>query len=640
MGGRAETALASAASIVSADPEVAAAMSTGWKRWRSSWLAVLVLAACGGAGTVGGVGDTLETGDAGPDADAAPDTGPDADTAPDVAVPVACDPGTACSALLLEDGACPATCVPQPAAPTCLGTVHNALCYAQPPGGGVNEPAQIGDVLLVPVEVPDLVTAGEDFTVLIEATNTGSAAVAPSFGYKLPNTWEVVDAEFTSWTTLPLAAGETRAITATMRALAPNIFGWPPVLVTFIVDDRGWEFYATSGVPPGDGVTCGGVVFPASLPVCPDCSPYHQYGQARCCDGVFYPGDDCCGDGDCGTGACVDGRCVSGVPAFGPANGLLHGSVSVLLVLADTPDVAGLDPCDDALDALGAGLRLDEVDALLRGFVVNRTAEDRVRFRWRIAAGVSSDDFWVGPGYELEAWAAALEAHLDGLGCLPPIEDFDKIIMASPRLDLGTFEGLARANGRIGVKSTGNHVLLAHELAHTFGAMDVYTDLGGAYQLKTSLMGNNNGAFGPIDDQVMWGELGLGDVDRSGVIDLVEHAAYPDALVPWGVTARYVGTKNTLEVEATVRATEGGQVKKVLLGGWVLALPDFGVEREVLFDGVTVFDATEIDMEALLAAETVSVRVVATHTFTDAAFVRQTLVLDETVAVPLTKTTP
>lgn len=69
--------------------------------------------------------DTGGTGDGG-DADAtdaagddAADTADTADAAPEVVVPVACDDGTACNALLDDDGLCPGACSAVPGRLAC-----------------------------------------------------------------------------------------------------------------------------------------------------------------------------------------------------------------------------------------------------------------------------------------------------------------------------------------------------------------------------------------------------------------------------------------------------------------------------------------------------------------------------------------
>ena len=152
-------------------------------------------------------------------------------------------------------------------------------------------------------------------------------------------------------------------------------------------------------------------------------------------------------------------------------------------------------------------------------------------------------------------------------------------------------------------------------------------------------MGTNTHGDSPPTDHVMWGQIGLGDVDRNGIIDLVEHASLPDAIVLDGLEV-VLDKGPTLYVRPAIRAEEAGEVKKV-----ILQAADFEVELlgsggsagpKKPLDGWShevLFDDADTDISALVVGDEVQIRVRGEHVFTGVDFERKALLLDETVVV-------
>jgi hypothetical protein len=179
-------------------------------------------------------------------------------------------------------------------------------------------------------------------------------------------------------------------------------------------------------------------------------------------------------------------------------------------------------------------------------------------------------------------------------------------------------------------------MLLAHELAHTLGGDDLYTTMGGYFQYVWELMGNNFGQQGTPGDGVLWGQAGMGDANRNGVIDRFEYALQPESLTVVDCHAKLT-QKNTLEVTTHVGAVEGAIAKKALMMPVKVALPEVPAEKELAYGDTLVFDSTEVDLAALGQKPAVKVRVTGAFSYTDTALKRVHLQLDSTLDVPLEK---
>jgi hypothetical protein len=486
--------------------------------------------------------------DAETDADAATDSGADAGADADAdASNAPCPPGAACPALPEPGLPCPLACIPQPDALTCAGAVIADICYPPgSPGPAVADPpvTVVGPLRITLVAKPPPSLPGQTHTLTLSVENLGASALALPFGTTGSTAWSLDDGNFLDWVELAIPAGQSRSITATLTALRPDRFDLNGgEILTFYMGDLAFTVHAgvdfgPGDVPEGAGIPCGTHVFPATW--CGDeaCTPATRYLSARCCDGAFFPGATCCSSADCPDGACVDGTCVASAPHLDAANTLLHGPQRVLLVIADYPELATADPCADRSAELRDTLGLDTVETWFRGHSLARTGQDLVDFRWTVLAGLDSAailppaaDPWVVLYRDhLAAWLATHAA----AGC-PDLATFDKVLIAAKGADLKGSGGLYLGEGLIGLGSYLSPFLIAHELTHSYGATDLGRELADAFLYPQALMGTYPAA--DATDQVAWGEIGYGDLDRDGVIDIFRYAATPAAIAVDGLTA-------------------------------------------------------------------------------------------------------
>ncbi|MBI5535848.1 MAG: hypothetical protein HY898_24225 [Deltaproteobacteria bacterium] len=548
----------------------------------------------------------------------------------------ACAPDQACNALLTTDGLCPGDCIPQVHGIACKGTVSRGLCRAIAPAEPVNEVISVHGVSIVPGPLPPLILVGDSVPISITLTNTTSAAVTLSFNAVATATWEMSNESFAGMTELTLQPAESLSLTATMKAIDGSIFQGSYVMLSAWFDGVSYTLSAVSGYPSDNAIACGGQSFPSVHAPCPTCSPYQQYGIGRCCNDVFYPSSDCCSDADCPSGVCTDGRCIGEVPGFPYANTLAQGNHKALLVLSGFPEYESYAPCVNHATALQSALGLEAVETFYRALGHARAKKSSFAVQWTILAGLHDQELVAAGDHSFPAFYGGLESWIAKSGCSVELEAFDKIVIASPQLDLGGFAGQAFDRGRIGLTFVSEPFLLVHELAHTFGGDDLYTSMGGSFQYAWELMANNFGQLGPAGDGVMWGQLGFGDVDRNGVIDLFEFAQTPEGLDVTKCTARLT-QKSTLEVAVELAAIEGGVAKKATILPVTVSLPQVAVQKELANGSVLVFDETEVDLAKLGQMSILQVRVMGSFAFTDASFERVKLILDETLEVPIEK---
>ncbi len=215
------------------------------------------------------------------------------------------------------------------------------------------------------------------------------------------------------------------------------------------------------------------------------------------------------------------------------------------------------------------------------------------------------------------------------------------MIVASSTVNLQGFGGIYFDQGQIAIMGAENAYLVTHELAHSFGASDLYVDLGGRFQFAQDLMGNSLSAPPLPGDGVLWGELGFADIDRNGVIDIAEFAAFPESLELAESTATLT-TKGTLELHWQFVGRASGVPKRLVIPKFQLDLPDFPavavVEGNVPWrDKYAVFDGTQVDLAALAQAGHVRVHIVARHPFSRRDWSRAVLTLDTVVDLPVVR---
>jgi len=600
--------------------------------------------------------DSPEALDVAPDDSGFPDVTPDT-TEPDEAtsgdlpsdlghVGAFCGVGEACNEPLDGEGRCPGQCVGVAAPLRCDGVVRLGICLRHVPADSWDPPEETGTALRLALrDAPPWVVVGDVFPVLLEVRNPGPTPVRAAMAWKHPDTVEAVEDPLLGGDAWRLEPGETRSLRFVLRAVRANVF--QPESQEYLTLQAGDDVIRIpGGIVFGQQAdrTCGDWRFPSTWSLCEDCSTYDRYWMAACCDGVFFPGASCCRDEDCSDAVCVDGHCVPWAPWSGLANTLPRGNQRVLVVAADDPEaLPGLDdPCGSPWPDGESRLQVKVVEDWF-----NDRAEDRIRRRplrlgWWFAAVPDSQVFAPSPEDQVwSRWLELLDQWRADRGC-PPLSDFDKVVAYSPRLDLQGFGGQAGDRGRIGAMTLFSPYLLAHELAHTFGASDLYLDLGGTTWLRGGLMANGWGIQDPPEDRVTWGEIGLSDLDRDGVVDLASYLDSPDALEI--ALARAVLTpKGSLELALAIGGRQGDRSGRVQVPLLMLELPEHQVTREVReaqWIKPVAFDGNEVDLEAVRQRQRVTVRVRVDLPVTTEDFRREVRTLDATRVLRVTEQQP
>lgn len=591
--------------------------------------------------------DTLEEADG----DDVPDTSDSSDGADGDAGPArACGPLEACDQLLDADGLCPGGCHSTDGSLDCAdGVVQNAVCNALTPIPGLIETVDFGDFRVIPKDVPPHLTVGDSADFALTLVNDSDHALDLPFRLKSPDVFLIEGASWQgveSWHLEPRASLD---LTARITALKPTLLsGGSSIVASFIFgDDAVYEPRVTVHFLPSEPIACGGEHFPETW--CPDEHCYESrgfYNSARCCGDVFFPGAVCCDDTDCGDDVCVDGKCVPDAPWLGSANNAAIGHQTIRLVLVDSHPQF-VDPCADHFADVQGEIDFAAVQRWYDDLAQRRLGRDAVDFRWIVTGGVATSDFLTGSN-AWDDYSRDLQVWLAQAGC--PIFDgdgnaaADKIIISSSNIELYGFGGYYMDRGRIAVFAPYNGYLLAHELAHSFGATDLYLDLAGPYLYPLELMGNWLATPPEPGDKVAWGELGFADVDRSGVLDVVELATFPESLGIAHATA-VITKKNTVELRWEFVAREpvapAGPVvdKLVLVPRFHVRVPAAGADFDQQWSGrwkTLTYDGTQVDLAALRAAGEIELALTARYGFTDRDWVYRTLTLDESYRIPIT----
>lgn len=587
-----------------------------------------------------------------PDVPSTPDVPPVTDVPPAEDVPATrCAEGTACDGLLDGEGLCHARCVAATYALTCHGAMHSGVCYAhQPPATDTYERDGWERSL---VTFPDHAAVGVTQTLVFAIRNTSGAARPLSWRVNVLNDWTLESEDPPSGSTRELAAGASVQVTLRLRTSTPNALDSGRQIAATVgidgVESRaGWPLFIPVSYPAGEGIHCGERWFPEFI-----AGPSGNYGQARCCGGVFYPGAQCCVSSDCaGGGVCADGRCLSGLTAVAFSATPLAGPQRVLLVLVDDDQHApGADPCADRSAELRDELGLPEIERWYERAATGRIGRPTVSWRWTVLAGLRGATIGLPSGSVLpEALHRQTEAWLQARGCLRGFDqDHDRTLVYSPRVDLGPYGGLVFRTQRIAQNGLGAN-LLAHELGHTFGATDRYTDLGGSAQWAGTLMSNTTGLGDDVRDDVFWAEVGLGDADRDGVIDLHQAALAPDELRVGTLRVTGFPASHALSYALSFDVRQGGralrntpQVVTMSLPGTSVRIPldrwdALGGGNHGTWNGY-LFAPRDLPMDvydAIVRDNRVRVRVEASLHSTRADFTRADLTLDETRDVTLT----
>ena len=552
------------------------------------------------------------------------------DASDGVVEPAICPEGWACNDLLDDLGLCHGLCIPQEQELTCPMPPTLGLCQLVPQGGYINAPLSCDRTLVEPVDYPEFVRAHSQAHVAIKVTNRSYFNLALPFSYKSPpDIWQILDSNFQDLTEITLGPKESKILEATMVPQEATLFeGGGPMLTVALSDSCEFNVFTTVLFDEDQGSQCGDFFFPPSYCI-GDCGTIGQfYSGGKCCNGCFFPGANCCSDKDCIGGACFDGRCVFETPDWPLGNSLPAGNIHALVVVMDNPDVApGADVCENRVSELDFADRLQKVEEFYDRIEIARTGKKTVSWKWTVLAGISSEDFITNQDdYLYSRFIDRTEEYLIAKGC-KPFAEYDKVLVVSPRAQMPGAAGEALDRGRV-VALSFEPFLFAHELGHTFGASDLYLDLGGHYQWVLALMGNNLGGFGYPKDTVMWGEIGFGDHDRNKVIDVFEFEWFPEAIEVTSLEA-VLTKKGTLEIRFEFRSNK----RKLFLPDFAMRLPDFNVSRDMHLGAqkkVVVFDENEVPLDSIRQQGTVKVEISAELRYTDKAWQRKVLSLDKT----------
>jgi hypothetical protein len=572
------------------------------------------------------------------------------DTPPADAPPARCPDGTACDGLLDDAGLCGARCVPAEYALRCHGETRAGVCLGAPPI--TTSTYERDGWERAPVTIPAEAVIGEAQAVVFSLRNTGATARPLAWRVTPLAGWVIESEDPPSGSTHDVPPGASVQVTARMRPTAGSALDPGRQVAATVgidgVDARGgWPIFIPARYPDGEGVRCGDRWFPEYI-----AGTSGNYGEARCCDGVFYPAAQCCVSSDCvGGGACADGRCLRGLTSVAFSATPLAGPQRVLVVLVDSPHAPAADPCADRTAELREELGLDDIEQWYARVAVSRIGRPAVSWRWTVLAGLRGATIGLPTGSVTpEALHQQTEAWLRARGCLRGFDaDHDRIVVYAPSVDLGPYGGMVFRTHRVAQRSLGP-ALTAHELAHTFGATDRYLDLGGSTQWAGTLMANAATLSDAARDDVLWAEVGLGDADRDGVIDVHQAALAPDALSIATLRVSAYAESRSLVYSLSFDVRERGRSLRNIPQQVTLSLP--GTDLRIPLDrwdalgggndGTWIgylFAPRDLPMSVIddaLRDGRLRVRVEATLYSTRADFSRASLSLDETRDVTLT----
>lgn len=584
----------------------------------------------------------------GPSADVpAADLPPAADAPPPT--PTRCAEGEACDGFPDDAGLCPSRCVAVSEGLRCAGTTRAGLCFDFPPietrastdGGWAREP----------VSIPSEVTVGETRDLVFDVRNVSDVARPLRFELQTNPWWTVVSMDPASGEVGSVAPGEAARVTLRVRFTEPTALDavkWTGAWVRIPeVEGRGgWPLIVPARYPEGEGARCGDRWFPEYR-----AGETGNYGEAACCAGVFFPGASCCASSDCpGEGRCVDGRCMSAATSVSWSATPLAGPQRVLVVLVDDDRAPSADPCTDRSAALREELGLADLERWYADVGRARVGRPVASWRWTVLAGLRSADLGLPDGaVTQEALHDTVETYLRERGCLTGFDDdYDRTVVVSPRVDLGPYAGRVFRTQRVAMNRWAAP-LAAHELGHTFGATDRYVTIGGELQWASTLMARAADSLRPgVRDDVFWAEVGLGDNDRDGVIDLRQTAVTPDHLGVGGLAVSAFPDRRTLLVHLDLDVRQGGRALRAYPQRVALSL--VGTDARVSFNRWEVISYGGVWEAYLFAPRDIpddvydgvvrdgraTVRVEAATRFTRDDFSRGGLSLDETREVTLT----
>ncbi len=554
----------------------------------------------------------------------------------DTGISVQCKELYSCNDLLTKEEYCERECIFQEHHLICEGEKFNSLCYRLEIPGKPEQPDTINDIKISPPQIPDYVMVGDRLELMLTLTNLSGTPGKLHYAFKNPDNWEIYPLNFEQEGDLLFEPNESKDLRFNANAIKPNVFNiyYSPI-ISFYFNGNNYELFSTVLFNQNNEyLFCDDRYFPETYCEYPECTDYALYYSAVCCENIFYPGAQCCSDSDCTSGVCIDGKCIYNTPTIALANTSLIQNNKILVIISDFEEFPEKDLCKNKSEELKEKLQIEVIENFYKTIIEKRTKrKDILNFKWEVLSGFKKEKFIKNNQYDFNTFRESLQHYIkDELGCNINFEEYDKLIIISPFLDLMGFSGMAFGLGYIGQVIYSNGYLTAHELAHSFGATDLYLDMGGRFQYILTLMGNNLGGYGFPEDKVTWAEIGLGDIDKNGVIDIFEFAKFPESIEIRDIKANLT-YKDTLEISFDPYLLENNNLKKGIFYKFYIELPEYNAIREIYADTTTVFDQYEVDLNKIREAGKIKIRMVTTYRYSDRDLKNIVLNFDKTFDV-------
>ena len=471
----------------------------------------------------------------------------------------------------------------------CKGQIVDPFCYGTDEFFRRIEKSHIIGDIKITADYPDKVTMGDVFDFKATFENSGNAKqdivftrFTPTIDLKSSdgkdlNKYKILStSEFPGiiknpsgfkqgYLKLVLNPGEKKIFSAKVKANYANIFpgASQDYLFVFGIEYLNGNFLGEqvsfrNTILFDQGQVCGNYNFPKQIKYCGNealaegCRD--KYESSVCCNGVFYPGANCCSDSDCQSEKCIDGICIKkGEHATGlkPTMKAVGTKRIAIIELKDNAN----DNCDKK-----PATDLKEITDLIEGFYDQKTKEtvgkdkDFLNFEWtrfgEFKIEILSDSDRMKKIQELNQANVSEEEisriigsysnendKLLGIQKRCGFEDFDQVVVIDKRNNQrfsGETENYFESAGHGYIYSRflkEQSLSLTHEIGHAFGCRDLHTEAGGRLQWAGSLFGKRStqqkedfakGIFDSIKMDVCRGELGWEDLNNNGAIDVLE----------------------------------------------------------------------------------------------------------------------
>lgn len=324
-------------------------------------------------------------------------------------------------------------------------------------------------------------------------------------------------------------------------ALRPNIFSNNNIhsghFITFKVRSINGSgvyhdfVYLKSVTPFSSGAICGDGRFPQTYDyqTCIGesyCGTTDEYRQSKCCNGVFYPGFDCCSSADCSEGSmCIDGRCKAGMGYYRLDKAF--GTKETLFVMLDSS--VGSPPNIQTSCSLNNEVIRNRTDVTSMINSIEAYFDEMAQIHIQKSADFLNFNFdLIGPfwlsqlGLDSSTTSDAILNTIEQRCGLTNTRDtYVEIIISGLGIPSIGSRGLA---GKPLISEFMRNSIV-HEIAHNFGCFHINSyDMGTTLQWASDLMGwsrRHDVNIAPTL-QVCRGEMGWIDFNHNGLLDIQE----------------------------------------------------------------------------------------------------------------------